>query len=609
MLNKKLRKIFLLCLSVSCFLLVFDLAVTSSDVAGNEKNRLVTITVDASKKIGRLPYLFRSGSFHWHLPEPDSIRAFEKFLSDQKVGSIAIKLDTVLEASKNYEDFVKKLSIWDSTVKKIVAHGGEVVFEIWSMPLWLTKNPSQRPDLDTYESKNVAFKSPPREYEEWARIVFAIVDHFNNGLEIDARYQVWAEPDIHWLGSEGEYLKLYKYSVKGARKADAKARIGGPATTGWDARSLRVKSDLSDKSMIYNFIRYCSETSIPELGLSRLPIDFIVWHQYNMNPFSPSAFARPVKIIRKWLKEFDFKEKTELLIGEWNSWQEIGKEHPYFSPEHDTEFTASYIIAILDAMHRHGIDRHVFSTLFEFGSPDREFVGNFGMFTKRKIIKPAYNAFRLISMLGADLIETEVDDDFNIAIGTREGGNIALLISNFFPDGKMLQSAVFSRKATKLPEIEHQYEPEEVKRAGLTKEILRKLLTEEINVDDVNIPTQMKKDIRILISYLHKYQRNAKYEKWRTRNPIRIQINFKHLFYEENFQYQRYLIDSRHSNSYAVRAKVESALKQGKEAEVVNEWPEVRLEPVELKMVKPSQDYTINFAMEPYSVTLIMLSK
>lgn len=601
-------------LSVFYVLIIFSwigfcFQIRAFDVVGAEKVRHATITVNTSKKIGKLPYLFRAGSFLWYLPEPESIRAFDKFLSEHRVGTVAIKLDTVLEPSKNYGDFVKRLSIWDSTVKKIVAHGGEVVFEIWSMPLWLTKNPSRRPDLDTFESKNIAFKSPPRDYEEWGRIVFAIVDHFNNGLKIDARYQVWAEPDIHWLGSEGEYLKLYKYSVKGARRADAKARIGGPATTGWDARSLRVKSDLSDKSMIYNLIRYCSETSIPELGLSRLPIDFIVWHQYNMSPFSPSAFARPVKVIREWLKEFDFKEKTELLIGEWNSWQEIGKEHPYFSAEHDTEFTASYIIAILDAMHRHGIDRHVFSTLFEFGSPDREFVGNFGMFTKRKIIKPAYNAFRLISMLGPDLIETEVDDDFIVAIGTREGGNIALLISNFFPDGKMLQGAVFSRKATELPEIEHQYDPEEVKRAGLTKELLRKLLTEEISVDDVNIPAQTKKDIRILISYMHKYQRNAQYEKWRTRNPIRIQINFKGLFYEEKFQYQRYLIDSRHSNSYAVRAKVESALKQGKEAEVVNEWPEVRLEPVELKMVKPSQDYTINFAMEPYSVTLIMLSK
>jgi hypothetical protein len=39
----------------------------------------------------------------------------------------------------------------------------------------------------------------------------------------------------------------------------------------------------------------------------------------------------------------------------------------------------------------------------------------------------------------------------------------------------------------------------------------------------------------------------------------------------------------------------------------INQWPEVRLEPVEEKKIKSLKEYSIDLVMEPYSVTLIVL--
>jgi Glycosyl hydrolases family 39 len=567
------------------------------------------IHVNPSHRTGTLPTIYRAGSYLWYLPDPSAEKALDKFLLEQRVGTIGILLDSVLESSKSMEDLAVRLSQWDTIAKKVAAHGGEVLIEIWGMPLWLSSNPSGKIDAGTFEAKSVAASSPPKDFIAWSNLVYGIVDHFNNKLQLNCRYQIWMEPDLHWLGTEEEYLKLYKYSVMGAKKADPNAKIGGPGLASWDGKFSRKKTPLSDNPSMYNFMKYCSENGISELGLNRLPIDFIVWHLYNADPFNPFTLSEPAVIIRKWLAQFGYEKSTPLIIGEWNIWQEKKGKHPYFSPEHDTEITASYIVAMVESMQKAGIASHMFTTLFEvqFTPREPEYTGNFGLFTKNKIIKPSYNAFHAISMLGKTSISTKVDDEFLVATGTMDNGNIVILIANFFPYGKMNDPIILlSRNAPPLPYVKYGL-VEILGAAPMSREDFEKIRLGTNAIDKLKLTDEMKKDLKTLVAYINKYSVYYKDQEWRRSSDIRVSLEIENIPFQNNFGFRRYAIDSKNGNSYAVRKKIEDSARKG--IRNFNEWPEIKLHPVEEKRIDSKNYGNIVFDMNPYSVHVIVLSK
>ena len=128
---------------------------------------------------------------------------------------------------------------------------------------------------------------------------------------------------------------LYRFSVLGARRADPEDKIGGPAVAGWEEKGTR---SAGEHPFLYNFIRFAAETGIPELGLDRLPLDFIVWHQFDTDGRGePLLFEKPVGEIRRWLEEFGYDPATELGISAWNSWWNFGADPDELSPERDSE--------------------------------------------------------------------------------------------------------------------------------------------------------------------------------------------------------------------------------------------------------------------------------
>jgi len=617
------------------------------------------ISVDASREIGPLPYIFRTGVFFAHSPEfPPDLPIARRFFKDQKTGSIEIQKPflspQLFPPGSTLEGYPERLSKSDTVrwIKEIHKNGGEIIFNLMGMP-----NHLRAVKADGH--------SRPYDYERWAELVQATVDYINNTLHIDAKYILWDEPELFYNGAEEDYLKLYKYSVLGAKRADRNAKVGGPAASTVNAAFKDKKTPL-----IHNFIQYCSKTSLPEVGLDRLPIDFLVWHDFGF--ITSKRMKQEAPLVRKWLKDYRYDEDTTLINGSWNSWRDFPKSG---SRERDTEYLASYILPAVLAMDEAGIQRHTFFSLFEnwqigegtsiYGREilqdvidnKLEYFGGFGLITKSYIVKPVYNAFKAISMLEGDKVEASSNDPLVSVIGSRDGKKMFLLFSNFIPDDRQVIRQAMKSLTEKV------YKKSDLKRYGLTTKKMKGILAGEVAVDELTIPPGVKDDLKEAVAFLKEADK-------RRNNPVTVKINFENLPFNGNIKYERYLIDPDHSNSYLLRSKVEAAIniarkmaeeeaynylsekwdkedvqhiqnlknkgvnprkiiKQlplDKKADMkaaihlgekilhekideINEWPEVRLQKVEEKIIQTTGDYQETQVIKPYSVNLIILSK
>ncbi|MBC2694139.1 MAG: hypothetical protein HF982_02445 [Desulfobacteraceae bacterium] len=616
------------------------------------------IYVDASNEIGELPYLFRPGVFMWFLLDGKREDVQEKLFSENKIGALVISLELdVLISSKDFDDLKIKLSKIDPLALKVKEADADLRVLIFGMPKWLSSSTSKR-HLGPGQSGVIATGSPPKDYEKWSKVVEAIVDHFSNQLEIEAKYSIWAEPNTFtWQGTEEEYLKLYKYSVLGAKRANPKAKIGGPAVL-WP---FSIKNDPPDTSfdnqpMVYNLIRYCSQTGLKKLGLSRLPIDFVEWHDFNKNPFSPSSWEEPARQIRGWLKQFGYSEDTELFVSEWSTFEgNYNPSNPYASHEHDTEFVAAYIVPTLMAMEKAGIERAAFTTLYEGKKPgqEREFVANYGLFTKSMVTKAGYNAFKALSMMEGKRLKVNFKDPFIAGLATKKDDKLYLLFSSFIPTKKMIKtSAIGELKAMG-------YRKKDLSSSKIDVKLLNDILSGRVPLETVDLPAELKGYAKKL---LDRY-------KMKREKPESLEIQWTNLPFDGKVKYERYLIDAEHSNAYAVRKRLEEAIgsakkdarqkaveylrtkgylerkiqqwlklkrrhivpkmlseneqKDLKEAfalykdayfrgiDEINEWPQVRLNKVEERTVDlPStREYLKEIMVSPYSVNLIIISK
>lgn len=602
---------------------------------------ILTLKIDASRRNGEIPYLFRTGVFLNSLPAGYLL---EKFFKDQVPGQMEFSWDFYPELlqSNSLKDFTDKLPSSNLTqwVKRTNDHGGEVLIRLMPVPKWLWKH-------------NNGFRNPPRDYDGWAKFVETIVDYYNNQLRIDARYVVWDEPDCFWQGNGHEYLELYKYSVLGVKRANKQAKIGGPATSIFLGK---IHKEARMMPLIYQFIEYCSKTHLSELTMKRLPIDFLVWHTFDAAPLSPGRYTIEAEQARQWLKEFDYDSNTELNIGSWTALS----RYPHLeSQARDSEFMSAYVVSSVLAMDKAGIHRHIFFNLFEdWIKTDQksEFTDSLGLLTKNGVMKPSYNAFRALGLLTGERLNGSMDDPCISAAASVDGKKFSLIISNFIPTDEMLMSA-----ARDILNVKG-YRDDELKRYGLQRDLLKDLLNKRKSIQDLQIPDRLKDDIEQIIAYVRKARERRK-------KSVDMEIILENLPFNDRLLYTRYLIDRNHSNSYAVQEKVDTALRtarsdawqegikylsqlwnreeveqvqrtQGrndslrellkripqqkkdellaaqklfldffhKKIDEINAWEEVNLQIVEKDIMQPSQGFRKIIPLRPYSVTLLILT-
>ncbi|HWI14143.1 MAG TPA: hypothetical protein VNT02_07795, partial [Burkholderiales bacterium] len=270
-------------------------------------------TVDISAKTpAPLPFLFRAGVFTYApVPPPEPLRLLTQ---DLKAGTVEFDLGRLaFRDAVDAADVLYRARILVPRLQAVREAGGEVVLAFTQIPLWLSSR-STSVQLLAGDILRVGNVSPPRDGTEWAALVQRVVQQMRSDLQFSPRYKVGWEPDGQsWQGTEAEFFTFYRDTAIGIRMGDPNAKVGGPSV------SALYNGRGTEDPMLRRFIRYCAATPVSNLGWTRLPLDFLVWHQFESNHLT--SWANAARQAKQWLADGGYSTGTELLIGEWSSWR------------------------------------------------------------------------------------------------------------------------------------------------------------------------------------------------------------------------------------------------------------------------------------------------
>ncbi|MBE6572489.1 MAG: glycoside hydrolase [Ruminococcaceae bacterium] len=275
--------------------------------------------------------------------------------------------------------------------------------------------------------------SMPKELSEWHELVATFVSHITARYgreEIKKWYfEVWNEPDHPAFFTEYEditkYFELYDTAAFAVRSVDADYKVGGPATAAPDWLSA--------------FIKHCKQKNVP--------LDFVSTHSYGVKGFFDDNGDKilsllPVGDIVSAVKETgDLCKAYELplFLTEWSS---------SFSPQdpvHDTYFGAVFILNTLKhcAESAQLMSYWTYTDIFEeLGPPMTLFHGGFGILTVNGIKKPAFHAFRFLSLI----FDTELECDDENAYVTESDGEIRALFWNIVQPPEKINDKEYFKK-------------------------------------------------------------------------------------------------------------------------------------------------------------------
>jgi hypothetical protein len=384
---------------------------------------MVSIAVDAARSAppGERALLGWGGGV-WNVPEIFPVVAEQVFASGVGLGSVRACLSSeVLIPSRDLEDLEQRLERHplNGFLREFHRRGGSVMICLDAMPRWLASTPAG--DGDGRAERPGFALSPPRDAERWARVVEAVVRHFNGRLGLDADYEIWNEPNAasYWSGTFEQYCELYRASVAGARRADPSARVGGPAVAEWSAPVRGERA--ADRTFLREFLLWTAR--------NRVSLDFVTWHGFYRDP--GQHYHAVVPRVRRWLADAGHAERTPLVVSEWN----LGVAPPY--PEGDLNAThvgAAFVGATLLAMREAGIQRQIFQMMVDPGG--RGYSG--GTFTAFGLPRSSFDAFRMFSELRGHAVESRSSDPWVHSIAFADDRQLTLLIAVFAPTERLL---------------------------------------------------------------------------------------------------------------------------------------------------------------------------
>ena len=298
--------------------------------------------------------------------------------------------------------------------------------------------------------------SPPSDYNKWADLVYAFVEHCVQRYGVDEvrhwYFEVWNEPNLYQSffrgGSQEKYFELYKITAETIKRIDSQLRVGGPATSNFnmDPESLRQAQSSGQPFdpfsipwrpvWIDDFLRYCND--------NRLPVDFVSTHPYPQDfaidePGMPKGkgYRRSIDSTRDDLRtmrriiDASPYPKAEIHLTEWNS-SPSPVDH-----SHDSLAAATFIvktnlesIGLVDSL-----AYWTFTDVFEENrNTDSIFHGGFGLINYQEIVKPAFHAYRFMNELGDELLSQTVG---GIASRDSKTGHVSIVAYNYPPEIKV----------------------------------------------------------------------------------------------------------------------------------------------------------------------------
>jgi xylan 1,4-beta-xylosidase len=262
--------------------------------------------------------------------------------------------------------------------------------------------------------------TPPRNFEEWSKLVRALVEHLVQRYGRDEvktwYFEVWNEPNhpAFYTTKIADYYALYDATVSAVKAVDASFRVGGPATAanGW----------------VPELIAHCHKNGVP--------LDFISTHTYGVRGAldesgtkvlylvsGSNVIGGGVRQVHDQIKK-SVMPKLTLLYTEWSA------SYSCRDPVHDSYISAAYIVntikhckGLTDAM-----SYWTFSDVFEeLGPPPSPFHGGFGLINVQGLHKPAFYAYQFLHQLGDEELKTAAPD----AIVCRSTNGVQVLVWNY----------------------------------------------------------------------------------------------------------------------------------------------------------------------------------
>jgi hypothetical protein len=288
-------------------------------------------------------------------------------------------------------------------------------------------------------------QSAPRDYELWEDLCYHAAKRCVDRGHRVPFWEVWNEVNTGWLkpgpedtGSERfraiyrqargrddmdeeavrrfeAYCKLYEASVKGIRRADPQAYIGGPALASGPFEHEERGHCFHGKGFAKGLMLFCAE--------QKLPLDFVSWHEY----FQPvNVFVDEVQAFRSYLRDVPAVESgvKSYIISEWN-------EAWWADRPHDHEIGAAWCAnCITRAFIPQRIDRPCF---FYVKQNDTNFRGDFSLLMRDNVPKASYNVAKIFNGLsGRWLRVCGSDEDVSaVAAWDASRGRLAIVLVNF----------------------------------------------------------------------------------------------------------------------------------------------------------------------------------
>ncbi len=259
--------------------------------------------------------------------------------------------------------------------------------------------------------------TPPKEYEDWKKMVQALLRHLIERYGEDAYtfpIEVWNEPNLpgFWYKADmDEYFKLFKESFYAIKEVSDRFRVGGPAVCGG-----------TDEKWISAFMEFCH--------VNKIPVDFVTRHHYTtelperdghygyaelMN--EEDGFAN-LKTTRDIIDKYDEYRGMEIHITEYNT------SYIPNCPLHDTNQNAAYIAKQLSRLGdgNESYSYWTFGDVFEEqGIPFTPFHGGFGLVANGCIPKPTFWTFVFFKNLKRGEGECVFKNDNAVIMKMKDG--------------------------------------------------------------------------------------------------------------------------------------------------------------------------------------------
>ena len=287
--------------------------------------------------------------------------------------------------------------------------------------------------------------SAPRDYRAWEELCFQAARHsLQRGKRIPF-WEVWNEVNSGWikpgpedtgndafrklyaaaLGKEEPnkeivrrfeaYCKLYRATAVGIRRADARAKIGGPALASGPFENSEYGHCNHGKGFARGLMLWCQQ--------ERLPLDFVSWHEYFQ---SAETIVKEAAAFRADLAEFPKLQRGvgSFMLTEWNEawWADRPQDHELGAAWCANSVTRAFIPA--------GIDRPCF---FYVKQGDMNFRGDYSLLMQNNLPKASYHVAAIFnSLCGKWLTVKGTDDDISgVAAWDGQAKRLALVLVNF----------------------------------------------------------------------------------------------------------------------------------------------------------------------------------